>query len=362
VLRENVDNRGSVWSETRGSVCAETRGSLCSEMEGSIWAEYPNRPLCEEFRFSFNGKENDNEVKGEGNQQDYGFRIYDPRLGKFLSVDPLAKQFPWYTPYQFSGNKVINSIDMDGAEELLVIRWYDNDKYIGQSYIYVPTSQRVLENGVVYIQAQYNNQSDRELWNLENTKNRDGHWNVSTQRSENFTTEQKQYIFIDNSENIQEGVLYSELPRNKKEGNRLSQLRTDFEGVPGTANKPGLNSTIVDYPGKLILNYKLNDSDVDGITNNGPLVEGYIRYLRDNPDFNLSVNGHTSPEGGDNINIPLSLDRANNVRNKLIEGGISGSRIKSQGFGSTSRNCQENSTDCYESNRRVEVTDGVPKN
>src|SRR5690606_17172303 len=40
------------------------------------------------YRYGFNGKENDNDVKGEGNQQDYGMRVYDPRLGKFLSVDP----------------------------------------------------------------------------------------------------------------------------------------------------------------------------------------------------------------------------------------------------------------------------------
>ena len=39
------------------------------------------------YRFGFGGKEKDNEVKGEGKQQDYGMRIYDPRLGKFLSVD-----------------------------------------------------------------------------------------------------------------------------------------------------------------------------------------------------------------------------------------------------------------------------------
>ncbi len=50
-------------------------------------------------------------------QYDYGFRIYDARLGKFLSVDPLFKSFPWYTPYQFAGNKPINSIDLDGLEE-----------------------------------------------------------------------------------------------------------------------------------------------------------------------------------------------------------------------------------------------------
>jgi len=45
-------------------------------------------------------------------------RVYDPRLGKFLSVDPLTKDFPWYTPYQFAGNKPIWAIDLDGAEEV----------------------------------------------------------------------------------------------------------------------------------------------------------------------------------------------------------------------------------------------------
>lgn len=46
------------------------------------------------YRYGFNGKENDNEVKGSGNQYDYGFRIYDPRIGRFLSTDPLFKTYP----------------------------------------------------------------------------------------------------------------------------------------------------------------------------------------------------------------------------------------------------------------------------
>jgi hypothetical protein len=53
--------------------------------------------------------------------QDYGFRIYKPELGKFLSVDPLTQSYPWYTPYQFAGNKPIAFIDLDGAEEMLPI-------------------------------------------------------------------------------------------------------------------------------------------------------------------------------------------------------------------------------------------------
>ncbi len=70
------------------------------------------------YRYGFNGKENDNEVKGEGNQQDYGMRIYDTRLGRFLSVDPLTNKYPFLTPYQFASSTPIMAIDLDGQEKL----------------------------------------------------------------------------------------------------------------------------------------------------------------------------------------------------------------------------------------------------
>ncbi len=74
------------------------------------------------YRYGFNGKENDGEVKGEGNQQDYGMRIYDPRVGKFLSIDPLIKNYPELTPYQFASNSPIENSDLDGAESLSEIK------------------------------------------------------------------------------------------------------------------------------------------------------------------------------------------------------------------------------------------------
>jgi hypothetical protein len=57
---------------------------------------------------------------GGGSTYDYGFRIYNPSIGKFLSVDPLGGKFPWYTPYQFAGNKPIIALDIDGLEDELV--------------------------------------------------------------------------------------------------------------------------------------------------------------------------------------------------------------------------------------------------
>ena len=72
------------------------------------------------YKYGFNGKEKTDEVNGEGAVYDYGFRIYDSRLGRFLSIDPLTKSYPWYTPYQFAGNKPIMCIDLDGAEDQCV--------------------------------------------------------------------------------------------------------------------------------------------------------------------------------------------------------------------------------------------------
>ena len=72
------------------------------------------------YRYGFNGKENDNETVGTGQgTQDYGMRIYNPALGKFLSVDPLSNEYPWNSTYAFAENDVIRCIDLDGEEKTL---------------------------------------------------------------------------------------------------------------------------------------------------------------------------------------------------------------------------------------------------
>ena len=65
------------------------------------------------YRYGFNGKELDIE---DPIQYDYGFRILDPRLGRFKSLDPLQKKFPELSPYQFASNSPIANVDLDGKE------------------------------------------------------------------------------------------------------------------------------------------------------------------------------------------------------------------------------------------------------
>ena len=71
-------------------------------------------------RFGFNGKENDNEIKGTGNSLDFGARVYDSRLGRWLSVDPLSIKYPFVSPYNFALNTPIQAIDPDGRLVILV--------------------------------------------------------------------------------------------------------------------------------------------------------------------------------------------------------------------------------------------------
>ena len=80
-------------------------------MQGRIVTSFYN------YYFGFNGKEKDDEAKGAGNEIDYGARIYDPRVGRFLSIDPLTKKFAELTPYQFASNAPIQAIDLDGKEK-----------------------------------------------------------------------------------------------------------------------------------------------------------------------------------------------------------------------------------------------------
>ena len=68
----------------------------------------------------FNGKRYDNEIYGEGNFQDYGARMYNPRLGRFSNPDPKFKLYPMLSTYQFASNTPIQAVDLDGKEAFIV--------------------------------------------------------------------------------------------------------------------------------------------------------------------------------------------------------------------------------------------------
>ncbi len=73
-----------------------------------------------DYDYGFNGKRMDNEMYGTGNSYDFGARIYDPRLGRWLATDPLQMKYPSLSPYHFGYNSPIITIDPDGKENIVV--------------------------------------------------------------------------------------------------------------------------------------------------------------------------------------------------------------------------------------------------
>lgn len=70
------------------------------------------------YRYGFQGQQKDNEIRGEGNSLNYKYRMHDARIGRFLSVDPLAGSYPWNSPYAFAENRTIDGLDLEGLEYL----------------------------------------------------------------------------------------------------------------------------------------------------------------------------------------------------------------------------------------------------
>lgn len=106
-----------------------------------------------ESRMGFNGKELNSEIAGAGNNYDFGARMLDTRLGRWMSLDPLQSKYPSMSPYNFSGDSPICFKDNDGKT---IFIFYDtgklneNGKPIYSQYRYgsemeVPDNKFVIE-------------------------------------------------------------------------------------------------------------------------------------------------------------------------------------------------------------------------
>ena len=98
------------------------------------------------YRYGFNGQEKTDEISGSGNHIDFNYRGYDPRTGRFWSVDPLFKSYPWNSTYAFAENDVIRCMDLEGREKSIVIYDFSSGK-MTKTKIELETAGK-LGNGV----------------------------------------------------------------------------------------------------------------------------------------------------------------------------------------------------------------------
>lgn len=135
----------------------------------------------------------------------------------------------------------------------------------------------------------------------------------------------------------------------------MEQQRRDMEqatrgtgvGVVQTAD----NQLKLDIPSDI--SFDTGRSDIKA--NFAPILERFAEGLRNNPNAEVRIVGHTDSTGSDAINNPLSLARAESARNFLTLRGVSGARIQVEGRGSHQPVASNDTLDGRARNRRVEI-------
>ena len=118
-------------------------------------------------------------------------------------------------------------------------------------------------------------------------------------------------------------------------------------GVTQTAD----NQLKLDIPSDI--SFDTGRADIKG--NFAPILDRFAEGLRNNPNAEVRIIGHTDSTGSDAINNPLSLQRAESTRNYLTSRGVNGARIQVQGMGSHQPVASSATNEGRARNRCVEI-------
>lgn len=85
-----------------------------------------------------------------------------------------------------------------------------------------------------------------------------------------------------------------------------------------------------------------------------PILNKVVTVMKENPSFELEINGHTDSQGDDEKNMLLSQKRADAVKQYLVSKGISAEKLSAKGYGETIPVADNNTAAGRAKNRRVE--------
>jgi outer membrane protein OmpA-like peptidoglycan-associated protein len=85
------------------------------------------------------------------------------------------------------------------------------------------------------------------------------------------------------------------------------------------------------------------------------VLDPFANSLRDDPNSRLTIIGHTDSTGSDAVNNPLSMERAQSVRDYLAARGVAPTRVETMGRGEREPIADNGTSEGRAKNRRVEI-------
>ena len=101
------------------------------------------------------------------------------------------------------------------------------------------------------------------------------------------------------------------------------------------------------------ISFDTGRSDIKG--NFQPVLNRFAQTLNENPATTVTIIGHTDNTGTDEINQPLSVDRASRTRDYLAGRGVNPNRVTIEGRGSREPIASNADANSRARNRRVEI-------
>jgi RHS repeat-associated protein len=196
----------------------------------------PNRhSSTDAYRYGFQGQEKDDEIKGEGNSLNYTFRMHDPRAGRFFATDPLTSKYPFYSPYSFSGNRVIDATELEGLEPVITITKKPTGFTVVKVYGYLDSSKAIIVK-TYEATIHYKNPDGTQTYLGSFNVTRDGWTAMGTDANDKVILVNRSTEPDGNSKNISSevGLEYGE---KYGKGTPAMQLPDIFvEPIPGSSN------------------------------------------------------------------------------------------------------------------------------
>ena len=81
-------------------------------------------------------------------------------------------------------------------------------------------------------------------------------------------------------------------------------------------------------------------------------IQADAQFLQQHAGIHVTIEGHCDERGSTEYNLALGTNRADAVKNALIQAGVSGDRIKTYSYGKEKPFCTESNESCWQQNRR----------